>query len=80
MLLVQGTGSLKDNVVFSGALYGPNVIFDLQNNAIFVGSVIAGQVTLSNNTDFTFNSSAGANTSGYSICGSSGGANQYGGG
>lgn len=81
LILVQGLGTLSNNIQFSGALYGPTVTFDLENNALFNGSVVAYSVTLQNNAAFTFDSTAGTSSSSYTVCtGGGSGTSQFTGG
>lgn len=55
----QNTVTFSNNGVFYGVLYAPNSTIDLSNNAMFHGAISGYVVSLSNNFEFDWGSSAG---------------------
>ncbi|MBC8288606.1 MAG: hypothetical protein H8E42_14165 [Nitrospinae bacterium] len=72
LVLIGGQGVFKNNILFTGGIYGDQLVFDLQNNAEFKGSVVAASVSLSNNATLTFDDTAGQDSDSYEICGGGG--------
>ncbi|PIQ98122.1 MAG: hypothetical protein COV67_00650 [Nitrospinae bacterium CG11_big_fil_rev_8_21_14_0_20_56_8] len=65
LVMVAGTGNLKNNITFHGVIYGPQMILDLENNADFLGSIVAQSVSMQNNSELQFNNTAAENTASY---------------
>ncbi|MZH02265.1 MAG: hypothetical protein F3745_02355 [Nitrospinae bacterium] len=72
LVLIGGQGVFKNNILFTGGIYGDQLDFDLENNAEFKGSVVANSVELSNNATLTFDDTAGLDSAEYEICGGGG--------
>jgi len=72
LVLIGGQGEFLNNILFTGGIYGADLVFSLENNAEFTGSVVAASVDLSNNATLTFDDTAGLDSESYDFCGGGG--------